>query len=53
MLIVSAGIGDIVEETLRCHGLLLDNVAVRANTMRFDEGGRLASFRESPPVHSR
>eukprot|EP00903_Cladosiphon_okamuranus_P019822 g18219.t1 len=53
LLVVSAGITDIVTETLRLHGLLLDNVKVRANTMLFDDDERLERFRESPPVHSR
>eukprot|EP00752_Nemacystus_decipiens_P002940 g2734.t1 len=53
LLVVSAGITDIVAETLRLHGLLLDNVTVRANTMLFGEDERLERFRESPPVHSR
>lgn len=53
LLVVSAGITDIVAETLRLHGLLLDNVTVRANTMLFGEDERLELFRESPPVHSR
>lgn len=53
LLVVSAGITDVVAETLRLHGLLLDNVTVRANTMLFGEDERLERFRESPPVHSR
>ncbi|CAM9493812.1 unnamed protein product [Ectocarpus fasciculatus] len=53
LLVVSAGITDIVAETLRGNGLLLDNVTVRANTMHFGEDGKLERFRESPPVHSR
>lgn len=53
LLVVSAGITDIVAETLRLHGLLLDNVTVRGNTMLFGEDDRLERFRESPPVHSR
>ena len=53
LLIASAGISDIIEETLRRHGLLLENVTIRANTMVFGEDGTLKSFRESPPIHSR
>lgn len=53
LLVVSAGITDIVAETLRGNGLLLDNVTVRANTMHFGEDGKLERFRESTPVHSR
>lgn len=53
LLVVSAGITDIVAETLRRNGLLLDNVTVRANTMHFGEDGKLERFRESTPVHSR
>ncbi|CAM9900783.1 unnamed protein product [Scytosiphon promiscuus] len=53
LLVVSAGITDIVAETLRISGLLLDNVTIRANTMHFGEDGRLERFLESPPVHSR
>lgn len=53
LLIVSAGISDVIEETLRSRDLLLDNITICANRMLFDEGGRLKKFRESPPVHSR
>ncbi|CAN0496353.1 unnamed protein product [Ectocarpus sp. 12 AP-2014] len=53
LLVVSAGITDIVAETLSMNGLLLDNVTVRANTMHFGEDGKLERFRESTPVHSR
>lgn len=53
LLIVSAGITDVIEETLRSRQLLLDNITIVANTMVFDEGGRLQGFRESPPMHSR
>ncbi|CAN0452169.1 unnamed protein product, partial [Ascophyllum nodosum] len=53
LLIASAGISNIIEETLRRHGLLLENVTIRANTMVFGEDGTLKSFRESPPIHSR
>ncbi|CAM9972479.1 unnamed protein product, partial [Hapterophycus canaliculatus] len=53
LLVVSAGITDIVAETLRMSDLLLDNVTIRANTMHFGEDGKLERFLESPPVHSR
>lgn len=53
LLVASAGITDIIVEALRMHGLLLDNVTVRANTMHFGRHGKLERFRESSPVHSR
>lgn len=53
VLVASAGLTDIVVETLRMHGLFLENVTVRANTMHFGRDGKLERFRESSPVHSR
>ncbi|CAM9804536.1 unnamed protein product, partial [Choristocarpus tenellus] len=53
LLIVSAGITDIIEETLRSRGLLLDNISISANTMCFGDDGRLTGFKETSPLHSR
>lgn len=53
LLIVSAGISDVIAEILRARELLLSNITIFANTMEFDEDGRLRRFKESPPVHSR
>lgn len=53
VLIASAGLTDIVVETLRMHDLFLENVTVRANTMHFGRDGKLERFLETSPVHSR
>lgn len=53
LLIVSAGISDVVAETLRSRDLLLDNITICANKMVFDEHGRLYDFSEATPVTSR
>ncbi|CAM9298038.1 unnamed protein product [Discosporangium mesarthrocarpum] len=53
LLIVSAGITDVIQETLSSHGLLLDNISICSNTMIFGDDDKLVDFKETPPVHSR
>lgn len=52
-LVVSAGISDIIQETLRYHGVLHPNVRISSNSMLFcDESLALRGF-ALPVVHSR
>lgn len=37
LLVLSAGIGDVIEAVIRQHSLLFDNVKVVSNYMEFDE----------------
>ena len=54
ILIVSAGVTDVIEETLQQHGVLLPNVRVSSNAMVYgeDESKALKSW-VGPVVHSR
>ncbi|ODN05121.1 7-methylguanosine phosphate-specific 5'-nucleotidase [Orchesella cincta] len=49
-LILSAGMGNLVEEILKVNSVNLPNVKVIANFMKFDETGTLKEFSE-PVVH--
>lgn len=44
LLVLSAGIGDVIEAVIRQHSLLFDNVKVVSNYMEFDEKGVLVGF---------
>jgi len=49
-LVLSAGMGNLVEEILKINSVNFSNVKVIANFMKFDEAGVLKSFSE-PVVH--
>ena len=51
LMILSAGIGNVIAGFLRAGDLLTSNVCVVANVLKFDEGGMVDGFAE-PVIHS-
>lgn len=51
VLVLSAGLGDLVTEAIKQQAVLSDNMTVIANFMEFDENGRILGFK-TPVIHS-
>lgn len=50
ILIFSAGVGDVIDEALRQHGVMKPNVKVISNYMTYDSKGKLNKF-SVPPIN--
>ncbi|XP_056634989.1 cytosolic 5'-nucleotidase 3-like [Diorhabda sublineata] len=50
ILLVSAGIGDIIESTMRNEGVSNSKIEIAANYLNFDHEGRLNGLK-TPPIH--
>lgn len=44
ILVFSAGVGDVIDEALKIHDLMKDNVKVISNYMNFDSNNKLVEF---------
>eukprot|EP00953_Heterococcus_sp_UTEX-ZZ885_P040051 20500-Heterococcus_DN1.PRE.2 len=53
VLVVSAGVTDVIEETLQQHGVLLPNVRVSSNSMLYCDDSKTLKGWVGPVVHSR
>lgn len=45
VLVFSAGVGDVIDEALKIHDLMKDNVKVISNYMNFDANNKLVEFK--------
>lgn len=52
ILVLSSGIGDIIEGVLRKDGLNLSNIHIVSNYFEFDENGLAIGFKKHPIIHS-
>ena len=49
--VVSAGVSDIIEESIKCHIGHFDNLSIVSNKLEFDESGALVAVSD-PTIHS-
>ena len=52
VLIVSAGLSDVIEEFLRQHGALSENVVICSNRLNYDADVAPKSVSPDPPITS-